>query len=243
MLPLRLLDLASNFIGDPSTTAMQSLALALGRCTTIQRLDLSFVGLEENGTAHLAHHLTDHPNLQRLELCGNRLSANGLRSASTLLGSSSLRALSLAMTNMTEVVGAFPWNINRDQRNTTLLELNWGGLGSYPHSLNTPGGLIDTIGGCVALTYLSLSQNNIGEQGASELAAALKACSGLRSLDLSNNPLGRKSACRFARTLPNLTDLDLFRMPADSNRSHQPQPSTAVLHSPHQPHSGKQRPA
>ena len=80
-------------------------------------------------------------------------------------------------------------------QNVSVLNQLWGALGK-----------------CKALSFLSVSQNRMGDEGAARLAGALGACNALSHLDVSHNRMGAEGAGRLAEALGALKELSYLNI-------------------------------
>lgn len=142
-------------------------------------------------------------NLTALNLTGCLIGSAGAAQLAPVLAetSTSLRALCLADNGL-----------NADGCKRICEALSWvtqpaaSGSGS-PEKPTTSGGSSGGGGGPLALQYLDLSVNNIGEGGCRALGQALCGAGSLQHLLLAANSISAEGAAALAAGLPRLTAL------------------------------------
>ena len=201
---LRQLELQHNPILDAGATALGH-ALVVNR--SLETLDVPFTGLGDACCAALAHALRRGSSLIKLDLAGNRLTDVGAAELAAALPSSAhlktliLTANPIGARGALALAAALP-----DVAPLRVLRLDGCCIGASPC-----GRLASSLARSAVCT-LDLSNNEINDQGAWELAWRLPECANLHELRLASNEIEEDGASELLvalNTSPHLTKLDL----------------------------------
>ena len=164
------------------------LALALGGCPALTRLDLGNNALGESEAQILAGVLGQCRGLTYLDLHHNLLST-GASIAGVLSGCSALQVLKLTQNSLGSAGAVALADVLRHCRSLTHLQLQCCDI-----RCDGMEAIAGAIGQCPELDALYLGLNQIRDRGAKSLAAALWQCPALTVLDFSHNWLGEGGA-------------------------------------------------
>ena len=174
--------------GPETTKVVGVLALALGGCPALTRLDLTSNSLGESEAQILAGVLGQCRGLTYLDLKHNLLSS-GASIAGVLSGCSALQVLILTQNSLYTAGSVALADVLRHCRSLTHLHLTCCDI-----RCDGMEAIAGAIGQCPELDALYLGLNQIGARGAKSLAAVLWQCPALTVLDLSHNRVGERGA-------------------------------------------------
>ena len=201
---LEVLELQHNPLLDQGCAA---LGMALATNTSLRSLQLPFTGLGDGACSALALALRGGSALESLSLSGNNVTAAGFEALAQALSSGRLITLDLSANQHLGARGALALAAALPKA-STLRTLNLDGcaVGASPCSRLAAAIAASTI------TSLDLSDNEIGDEGAWELAWRLPECPALRHLGLAVNNIEEDGGVEFLPALAagtGLTSLDL----------------------------------
>lgn len=170
--------------GPAKTKVVGALALALGGCPALTRLDLTSNSLGEPEAQILAGVLGQCRGLTYLDLKHNLLSS-GASIAGVLSGCSALQVLILTQNSLGTAGSVALADSLGHSRSLTHLHIS-----SCDIRCDGIEAIAGAIGQCPELDALYLGLNQIRDRGAKSLAAVLWQCPALTVLDFSHNWLG-----------------------------------------------------
>jgi Ran GTPase-activating protein (RanGAP) involved in mRNA processing and transport len=200
---LRVLGLGSNVLSDVGAKSLAQVVLTTAAATHLTSFSVG-VCLGKAGMRSICRALDSHPQIETLDLSGNKRGAADLAStvASILPSLPSLRCLKLNSTGVgprgTKTL------LTTIAKNKVLLnELHLAGcrVGFFGAKA------VQTIGLLPSLEVLNLGNNAITNDGVWQLTRVVGTLERLRILDLSSNQLGDDAAAEIARMLPSLQSL------------------------------------
>ena len=218
---LEKLRLSGNHLGSSSTVMIVN---ALKKITTLKELDLNGNQNRSDELAPaIASIITKIILIERLSLHDNNLNDGGvIRIARSLCNHSKLKMFNLQNNNITEEAAASLASIISS--NIGLEELY---LGNNQLQLGVTK-IATTLKNISSLKVLDLQNNNIPEQAANDLAAAIMANSLLEILWLSGNHLG-SSTVIIVNALKEITTLKVLNLNSNQNRSDELAPAIASI--------------
>ena len=197
------LELTHNPLLDAGCTALGR-GLAVNSC--LRTLSLPFTGLGNGACDALAHALRSGSGLERLDLSGNALTADGAIALADAIPHGRLTSLALSANSRIGARGTLAIASAIPSTNLTSLSLDGCALGSAPC------GRLAASLAASSIAFLDVSQNEISDEGAWELAWVLPECKALRELRLATDEIEEDGATELLTALlasPSLTSLDL----------------------------------
>ena len=189
-LSLRTLNLREDPIGWSRMREMMTALAPTLALYGLHTLDLSYTGLTDAGMSILLQQLETRADIRSLNLEGNLFSGVSThRTASLTQHNSCLTSLNLSR-NEDGGPNAEYWHSWMSLPNTTLLSLQWAGVGVGDTEIRFADGFAAGLACLISLTYLDLHDGGLTGRSVDLLIQTLRQCSRLTHLDLSNNELG-----------------------------------------------------
>jgi Ran GTPase-activating protein (RanGAP) involved in mRNA processing and transport len=222
---LTALHLAHNKIGD---SGVAQLANALRTNVTLEGIFLSVNLIGDEGAAQLACALRANASVRTLNLASNRVGDGGAgRLAAALATNSTLTKLHLDRNKIGDTGAVHLANaLCSDNRLALTLPSYSGQQCGARYEFASCNGAMRTLG----LT-LGLRQNLVGDDGATQLARALRCPGVLRAIDLGSNEIGDAGGAQLASALLVNTTCMRARLPRTCAKNYQDAHATAKQNS------------
>ena len=194
---LKSLNLSSNEIGEYFETQHSPVF----QIPTLEFLDISLNNITSKGASSLAKSLETMTLLKQLSLRSNEIGTEGC-----VILSSPIKK----MKRLTTLdIG---YNIESDLTPLILSLSSLPSLTSLDMSCNERMSDIQALGGLSNLLCLNISDNNLGEAGATDLSSQLSKMTRLTSLDLTSNVIFDNGLNSLLGTLSSLVHLENIRL-------------------------------
>jgi Ran GTPase-activating protein (RanGAP) involved in mRNA processing and transport len=221
---LKDLDLSYSEIG---TTKMNVLAPVICSLTKLTTLNLS--SNEIGGYFETDNPIFNIPTLECLDISLNNITSKGASSlAKSLEKMTLLKELSLRSNEIGTEGCVFLSSPIKKMKRLTTLDIGYNiesdltpliySLSSLPSltslnmSCNERMSDMNALGGLSNLLYLNISDNNLGEEGATDLSLPLSKMTRLKSLDLTSNVIFDNGLISLLGTLSSLVHLEIIRL-------------------------------
>jgi hypothetical protein len=193
---LKSLNLSGNELGKYFQTPNSVLTIP-----TLEFLNISLNSITSKGSSGLAESLETMTSLKELRLRNNEIGTEG----GVLL---SLPIKKMKMLTTLDI----GYNLESDLTPLILSLSSLPSLTSLNMSCNERMSDIHALGGLSNLLSLNISDNNLGEEGATDLSLPLSKMTRLKSLDLTSNVIFDNGLISLLKTLSSLVHLETIRL-------------------------------
>ena len=237
---LQSLDLSENIIFTDNKSRCIANVVRMTKAiqinSTVQKLNMSYNSISDDGAAAISDSLKINVSLQELDLAGNNIITEGaIKIAEAIQVTKTLQKLNLYNNNISDdgaaaISDSLKINVSLQELNLADNKITTEGakkiaeaiqvtktlqkLNLYNNSISDDGAaaISDSLKINVSLQELDLEENNITTEGAKRIAEAIQVTKTLQKLDLCNNNISDDGAAAISDSLKinvSLQELDL----------------------------------